>query len=55
MESKNLGQILFLTQLPNYTNPQYILDANYLCPEIGIEPILFAFEANVLTFWLFWK
>ena len=22
----------------------------YLCPEIGIEPIIFAFEANVLTF-----
>ena len=26
------------------------LGANYLCPEIGIEPIIFAFEANVLTF-----
>ena len=26
------------------------LGANYLSPEIGIEPIIFAFEANVLTF-----
>lgn len=29
--------------------PQYN-SRRYLCPEIGIEPIIFAFEANVLTF-----
>lgn len=34
----------------HYTNPQYKTRRIYLCPKIGIEPIIFAFEANVLTF-----
>ena len=36
--------------LATWRHPNIKLGANYLCPEIGIEPIIFAFEANVLTF-----
>ena len=42
-ESKSV--VLPIRRIPNIK-----LGANYLCPEIGIEPIIFAFEANVLTF-----
>ena len=42
-ESKSV--VLPIRRIPNIK-----LGANYLCPEIGIEPIFFAFEANVLTF-----
>ena len=42
-ESKSV--VLPIRRIPNIK-----LGANYLCPEAGIEPAIFAFEANVLTF-----
>ena len=37
-------------ELTNYSIPQYKSRRIYFGPETGIEPVIFAFEANVLTF-----